>query len=216
MITNILRMRIERGQTLVEFILCFGLILVTLFLSIEVIRLLAFQSFFERSAYVAVKRIVLKELSLFSQEKLNDAYVRKTVEKVLKNKISKEGFFFSTLTRKIKPQFHIYSHVLNHVAGSRYPGIYLKINLCLPTLFQDLLGSRKKFQYRDCLGMFQNHSQSLSMIRVRTAVFVPLPASHEIFYHGLPTVSFTQDRITHQSEMNSFLERSIEILDEND
>ncbi len=214
MIQNILsrnKKDLQKGQSMLEFIVVFFSLLLCTLAIIEVCRFLAFRNKLHGATLHALEEVFysdidLREKGYIPKEKIDIKLENKALKKSIKynilsllryesmDKISMEktdsSNKFITIEKfdiRIDGKF-IYDK-RNNIAS----GIYLETQTCLPVLFSSFfnqfstnstLGHKK--EKRSCLGRFmKNFPYSLFWYHVRTAVYAPWPATTEIYTNGI-------------------------------
>ncbi len=208
----------ESGQTLFEYLI---VIIIILFLSlsiIEISRLYAFKNYLQILTHDTASKISHSHLYLVKNNLGGDKRKNYKLEKEIKKNIelNLNHFMTSHLSfdfTKNNSLLYLNEHniSLNIEFINRYnklntPGVYLKINACLPVLFsgffRNYLYQKKNLPQigkkvnekipednsasRNCLGYYSSNSiwTPLFWFRVRASSFFPWPASSSIYQKG--------------------------------
>jgi hypothetical protein len=208
----------ESGQTLFEYLI---VIIIILFLSlsiIEISRLYAFKNYLQILTHDTASKISHSHLYLLKNNLLDDKIKNNKLDKEIKKNIelNLNHFMTSQLSfdfNKNNSLLYLNEHniSLNIEFINRYnelntPGVYIKINSCLPVLFsgffRNYLYQKKNLPQigkkvnekipednsasRNCLGYYSSNSiwTPLFWFRVRASSFFPWPASSSIYQKG--------------------------------
>ena len=220
----------QLGQTLIENIIANLILFLCAFSVIEISRLLAFKSYLQVLAEDTVRQIAFSQLTLIRDVVISESQKRNKIQKnEFKRKIKKDIekklelfqtslFSFDNRGSKQSQEFlYLNDHQValqvefiqakkSNVDSKNAPGVYLKINSCLPVLFSGyfrIFSDRNKEipqigktindkssstseSLRNCLGYYpsSNVLAPLFWFRVRTAAYFPWPASTSIYEKG--------------------------------
>ena len=218
----------QSGQSLVENIIAIFIIILCAFSVIEVSRLLAFKSYLQVIAGDTVREISFTQLSLIrdgiiSKSQITNEVQMKIFEKKVKNDIEKKLKLFQTSLfsfdkRKLnynqkflylnEHQISLQLEFINQNNSTNdnnvSPGVYIKINSCLPVLFSGYFRNLSKNESeipevgkvvknknegessRNCLGYYSSSNifAPLFWFRVRVASYFPWSASSSIYEKG--------------------------------
>lgn len=205
----------HRGQTLIEFLITFSILILCSWVVIEVSRLIAFKNCLQAATSYVAHKISYSEIHYLQTNVLDtNLNMAKNKRERISLKISSE---LENYLEKIMTTHFSYDNRLDQNENSDLlyikkhdirvylklvssdkklsSGVYLQTQTCLPVLFSSYfrnfkskneIGKTVADDSRSCLGHF--HSSPLSPLywfRVRVAAFSPWPASTEIFSHGL-------------------------------
>lgn len=205
----------ESGQALLEAVVAFSILFLSFFLVIEVVRLVAYKTLLQTITSATARQIAYTQLDLINRDLLSDGKSKnKNFEDDVSNKISKdlnsmESALLSFDHKKnqdrgvlylTRPDLDISILFVNQKKpeSTQQPGVYLKVNSCLPVLFSSYfqniskdksteIGRKVKNlnQNRTCLGHFSNSKFTpLYWFRVRASSYSSWPAASEIYLKG--------------------------------
>nr|BFD31884.1 hypothetical protein GTC16762_15020 [Pigmentibacter ruber] len=211
------------GLTLLEFIILFPITIFLSFSIIEISRLYAFKLFLQSisndiSIFISHQKLKISEKNVPEID-----FIKNSVKKNILNKI--DNFPTYNLHDSVNYSNSIYlkAEFINSDNLSYPAGVYLKIYVCLPLLFPKLLngyfdkstsvGKQVKntsFKNRNCLGHFFDYDTEDKnfYFRVRSASYVPWPASVNIFFKGLyvPNKFYGMEEINEKEKRNFFMQ----------
>jgi hypothetical protein len=220
----------QSGQSLIENIVANFILLLCAFSVIEVSRLLAFKSYLQVLGADTVRQISFSQLSLIRggvipklyeqneiQMKIFEKKIKKNIEKKLnlfqtslfsfdKRKSNQNQEFLYLEEHHISLQVSFIYGEKSNMKSKKVPGVYLKINSCLPVLFSGYFRNFTKHDKiipqigkaisdknlseeessRNCLGYYSSSNilAPLFWFRVRSAAYFPWPASSSIYEKG--------------------------------
>ncbi len=218
-----MKLNSESGQTLFEYLIVIAIILFLSLSIIEISRLYAFKNYLQILTYDKANEISHSHLYLLKNKLLEDksknvlSPVSKLEKEIKKNiEFNLNHFMTSQLSfdfNKNNNFLYLNDHdislsieFINRYNELNTPGIYIKINACLPVLFsgffRNYLYQKKNLPQigkkvnekisedntasRNCLGYYSSNSiwTPFFWFRVRTSSFFPWPASSSIYQNG--------------------------------
>ena len=143
-------------------------------------------------------------------QKKIESEVKKEIEfKLMKFVTANLSFDFNNKNSLLSVKEHkiaLYLDFISKYSSQNTPGVYLKVNTCLPVLFSGFfrnyldkksessqIGKRvaaksteNHSESKNCLGLYTSNSlfEPLFWFRVRSSAFFPWPASSAIYQHG--------------------------------
>ncbi|WGL60192.1 hypothetical protein QEJ31_01060 [Pigmentibacter sp. JX0631] len=215
------------GLTLLEFVFIFPTIIFLAISIVEISRLYSFKLFLQAitndiSIYLSHQKL---KINISSDSEIDD--IKNEIKKNIVIKIDNfPTYKIQSNYEKIgKYSNSIYLDIvfIDSIKEKIPSGIYLKINTCLPLLFSKFLNEyfykeisigkkseNNSNKNRNCLGHFLTYEtkESVFYFRVRSAAYIPWPASTNIFLKGLyiPDKFYGMETINETEKRNFFMQ----------